>query len=616
MIKRDKIDKLAYEKIIKSLESYLLGHNYLYKKTKEIFVRTFGDYEHIITIEVPKYESLDYNNETEELKLNFNISFSIVIPQFETWFENKVKKKTNWLQVVETIKGYTCLDIIEDIDKKDFYSIPYNNNVVKYTESDVQKDKDRVELELFIQNGLKKEIDNLLSKSDINSLFVLNKYPMATNTIGLLTYGGFNEKAISLLDSRYEREIEFMNEKKLSNDNVSYFTKNFTTFIQDAFALQNIKYHNPFDSEIICVQGTGTELKFTEKSIYRETLKVPKTEISIQRYLLNPNNGDFILYLDDDRALKFNSKGEKLLEFKPVNHKKYCSTWHFSIGYIDGTDCFFVNNCIITQNNEIVYILKEKWNNKQLIAKNITFSAEENAYFVESKIIAGRVLPDVIECALTADFKTIVIQEQINNTDYLTNEISKFKNGKLVKSKSGNYAIWFGNGTKSTLLDLKKHESKVIFGHPTSIKDYIQNVYPNCPNNFDLTNSTFADDDTYLVASALYGKLVAWKLPNLERIELVPNSEAIQKIEYGELITVGKQSFFKWSNGTFGAYILEVHILQNSEIFISQTEKLTLIWNNKFENIGHLEDIGRIKVHSDRYLTQLIDNELRIYELI
>ena len=102
--------------------------------------------------------------------------------------------------------------------------------------------------------------------------------------------------------------------------------------------------------------------------------------------------------------------------------------------------------------------------------------------------------------------------------------------------------MWFGNGTKSILFDIKKEEHKTIFGHPTTIKDYIKILYPDCPNNFDITKAIFANDESYLITSALYGKLVAWKLPNFERVELIPNSETIEKLEYGEFFSLGKNS--------------------------------------------------------------------------
>jgi hypothetical protein len=612
MIKKTKINDLIYNKIILKLESILINHDFKFIKSKKYFIRKFNDYEHVIKINPPSYNVFIYFEDIESLILNFNISFSINSRKFEVWYENKTSKKINYSQIVETINGYINIDISEDLERNDYISLKRNTNVTVKNSSELKKDFD---LDTIINSVMVEKILKIESNSTNIKLFELSKYPMSIASISLLIYGGYNEKAISLINSRHKIELEELLEKKKSKANISFEVNQLQEHLNQINKLTGIVLDNPYNNEIECKLGSDYILSLSQKSNYKEILKVSKPNIKISHHILNPINGEFIIILDNDTVIKLNKNGKKLLEFKPENSKGYTSTWHFSCGLIKDTNYFFVNNCIISPENEIFYILQKKWNKKLLTTKNITYSAEKKEYNVHCKIIAGRVIPNIINCTLTDSFEVKRIEESINNQDYISEVIPNIKNGKILISRSKNYALWYGSGTKSTIIDIQNKNKKNIYAHPTSVKGYIENIYPNCPKNFDITNAVFSDNDRYLIASSYYGKVTAWTLPNFERVELIPNENFIDKLEYGKKIQVKDTTFFKWSNGVFGGWIKEIHTFEKSDLFLTQTEDTTLIWNNDFENTNIIKDLGIIKLHSDNYLTQQVNNELIIYEL-
>jgi len=612
MIKKAKINDLIYNKVILRLESILINHDFKFIKSKKSFIRKINDYEHVIKINPPSYNVFIYFEDIESLILNFNISFSINSRKFEVWYENKTSKKINYSQIVETVSGYINIDISEDLESNDYISLKRNTNVTVKNSSELKKDFD---LDTIINSMMVEKILKIESNSTNIKLFELSKYPMSIESISLLIYGGYNEKAISLINSRHKIELEELSEKKKNKANISFEVNQLQEHLNQINKLTGIVLDNPYNSEIECKLGSGYILSLSQKSNYKEILKISKPNIKISHHILNPVNGEFIIILDNDTVIKLNKNGKKLLEFKPKNSKGYTSTWHFSFGLIKGTNYFFVNNCIITPENEILYVLQEKWNKKLLTTKDIIYSVEKKEYKVQCKIIAGRVLPDIINCTLSDSFEIKKIEESINNQDYVLEVIPDIKNGKILKSKSKNYALWYGNGNKSTIIDIKNKNKKNIYAHPTSIKGYIENIYPNCPKNFDITNAVFSDNDKYLIASSYYGKVTAWTLPNFERVELIPNENFIEKLEYGKKISIRDTTFFKWSNGVFGGWIKEIHTFEKSDLFLTQTEDTTLIWNNDFENTNIIKDLGIIKLHSDNYLTRQVNNELIIYEL-
>ena len=124
------------------------------------------------------------------------------------------------------------------------------------------------------------------SNSTNIKLFELSKYPMSIASISLLIYGGYNEKAISLINSRHKIELEELLEKKKSKANISFEVNQLQEHLNQINKLTGIVLDNPYNNEIECKLGSDYILSLSQKSNYKEILKVSKPNIKISHHIL------------------------------------------------------------------------------------------------------------------------------------------------------------------------------------------------------------------------------------------------------------------------------------------------------------------------------------------
>ena len=268
----------------------------------------------------------------------------------------------------------------------------------------------------------------------------------------------------------------------------------------------------------------------------------------------------------------------------------------------------------------------------------ITYNSEgqvENSITIGEKS-RGRVITRIVKIII--EKKWIIAQkidESIFILDFNGNIIQSYEvgNGNNLFEFSPNFEnlICFFYSTKSQFYNLKDEKKGILWAHPTYIKGYKELMYNDINHNFGLTISKFSPNNKYIVGGADHGKYVAWTLPKLERIELIPTDEIIELLEphkstrflennkreeiiiKAEKIILDKQLFLK----NRGNDISKIIFLENGDIFVTEIGpgKLVLSWNSFFSNLTYKKIKGNIELHSEKYLSMKTDEELVIYSL-
>ncbi len=361
---------------------------------------------------------------------------------------------------------------------------------------------------------------------------------------------------------------------------------------------------------------------------------------------------DILIFSDNKNIIKLNAKGEILLEKEIEPHKGYEKFFNLKTGLIPETDEFYVNNYIITKNNKITELIlpNEKKSSKKLLNPHIidlVYSIKKEKYIVlyENYMLTYSINGDLLQSAdVEKGFYNRIIPEKewiLTQKRDTANLILGFDgqlignyeygngNNRYEFSPSYEYLVCFFYSTKSQFYDLTNGKKATLWAHPTFIKDYKETMYNDINHNFGMTIAKFSPDCNYIVGGADHGKYVAWSLPKLERIELIPQSEVIDqllpevKTEYSaqgsreivtkpELIILENQTFLK----NRGNDLSNIIFFENGDLFLTEIGygKFILVWDRNFNNITHQSIDGRIDFHSNKYLTKRTKTELVIYE--
>ena len=153
-------------------------------------------------------------------------------------------------------------------------------------------------------------------------------------------------------------------------------------------------------------------------------------------------------------------------------------------------------------------------------------------------------------------------------------------------------------------------------------------MYNDTEHNFDLTIAKFSPNDEYIVGGGYHGKYVAWKLPDFERIELIPQQEMINNLVIAirtelvdgvstrigtppELVELKNQVFLK----NRGNNVRNIEFYENGDIFTTELNSgYILTWNRSFENISFTKTGGALRNHDGKYLTKQNAKELVVYK--
>lgn len=203
-------------------------------------------------------------------------------------------------------------------------------------------------------------------------------------------------------------------------------------------------------------------------------------------------------------------------------------------------------------------------------------------------------------------------------------EISAIENsiintGSNLSSNKAQYAIFYFQGSKSYLLDLKTGSSKVLWAHQSFHKNYYEKFYSNQIRDFSINRVFFSPNDEYLITGAMQGKYIGWRLPNAERVELIPNSESLVYFYNSYFDNLEDKTFFINSDD----YMLDrVNFFENGNFFSThisigisneKTEHI-LFWNSQFEIVGSWLNSNKVEFINDNLFVSYKDENIILYQ--
>lgn len=652
MVRESKIKELTNDKIVTLVEEELTKFGFKYQKSKRYFSRQDPKgFTHIIYLSTP-YSPLIYDENTEQLFLVFNVSSQIEIPDFIKWTFDKFGQNTHFSFRSESLTSQIELSF-DVFDSEGFYeptaSQQFKRNVTLSIMGGKDRHKDIIPINDFLKINIPNLVSNLSDKSDILKIYKSFDFPF--QNINLLVFGGYVDLANEQFEKYYQFLIDEIESKlKISEAEASASIGTLNWLIKNVQKVSNLTFTNPFERSIKVANSKNDKFEFSEETQFIEKLRLDVSQFDVKAFSIN-SLCDILLFTKNQKIIKINSNGELVVEKEIESKKGFESlTYIWAFGVISGTNDFFLNNFLITAKNEIIELilptqkLKKGKLQKPVIADFVYWSKNEKyliiyednflIYSKEGKLESSINIGEKYGSKIIIEKECIVVQKRdkenvILNFDGQIIATYEFGNGNRGFEFSPNYEylICFGYSTKSQFYNLTNGNKGTLWAHPTFVKDYKEKMYNDIEHNFGMEIAKFSPDNKYIVGGAYHGKYVAWTLPKLERIELMPldemidlleplktrwwsNGESGEKITKIEKVILENQIFLKNRRNGMSKIIF----FENGDIFVTQIGQYALSWDRKFNNLAYKKLDGKLDIHSRKYLTQKTNTELIIYE--
>ena len=653
MVKESKIKELINDKVVSQLEIELSKVGFKYLKSKKYFIRQEREFQQTITVNTP-YSPLKYDDNTDQIYLVFNINSNIEIPNYETWFLDKFGGKTYYSERIDSSISQIELSF-EDFENENFYTPTASQNFKKSISlSLMEGDSKIVDIESFdtvLQFKIPEMVSNLSINSDILKLDETNKYKF--HSIYLLIFGGYVEVAHSKIQEFYKYLIlKIESKEKLSENELNSYLEELNVLVKNVSKVTDLTLENPFKQTIKVLNSKNDSFAFSEKTIFQEKLRIDLSQYGIKSIFINLI-GDILVVTTNQKIIKLNIKGEIIFETELETPKGFRElSYDFPCGIVENSTDFFINNYILKADNTLLELsiplqkLKKGalqnatisnlnyWNKKEsyLISyENNLYTYNKNGEIEKTvKIEQKRIERIIVEkewiIALKIDKALVIL-------DFEGKQINEFEfgngNNRFEFSANYKYLICCFYSTKSQFFDLITDKKETLWAHPTFIKNYKEMMYNDINHNFGMSFAKFSPDNNYIVGSADHGKYVAWKLPKLDRIELIPQEEMIGLLEPAEATRftnnesetiITKAEIVKLENHTFlknrGNDISKIMFFENGDIFITEIGigKFVLTWDRNFNNLAHQKIDGKLDFYAEKYLTQHSKTEFIVYE--
>jgi WD40 repeat protein len=656
MLKKSKIEELPNDKVITLFDQALSKYGFKLLKSKQQFIRQENDFNQIININT-RDSQLVYDDNTGQLHLVFNIFSQIDSPNYENWYLEKFGEKVHFSLLFDTFTSQIELSF-DDFEKENFYELTasqkFKRNVTHSLMSRNSAHKDIIFINELLETNIPLLVSKLQEHSDILHIHKQREYPF--QYIYLLIFGGYDEMAKTECQKYYDHFInEIETRIKISETEASGYIEALDKFIKNIQKVSTLSFTNPYKAykrSVKIFESKSDSFEFSQKTKFSEVLRLDISQFEVKSLNINPI-GDILLFTDNKKILKLNSKGELVFE-KDIETKKGFDRiiWGVPSGVIKGTNDFFINNYIITSENELLELplpiqklKKGKLQNPHIA--DLAFWDKEDVYVViyeDNFLVFSKngALEKTINIAQKYHSRIIIEKEWIvTQNKEAANSILKFNGEPVGTYEYGNgnnyyefspnyqYLICFFYSTKSQFYDLTNGKKGTLWAHPTFIKDYKEKMYDDINHNFGMTIAKFSPDNKYIVGGADHGKYVAWTLPKLDRIELIPQIEMIEQLEpyvwtrrsngksedivtKAELVVLENQTFLKNRSNE----ISKIIFFENGDTFITElgSGKFVLSWSRNFDNLTYKKIGGILDFHSDKYLTQRSKTEIIIYE--
>ncbi|SHG47511.1 hypothetical protein SAMN04488109_0435 [Chryseolinea serpens] len=638
MIKKSTVDDILFGKVATLIEQKLSEVGFKYQKSKKQFLRQHNGFDQVIKIGAGS-SALYYDEAAEDIYLTFYLLPGLSYPAYEKWFaQHSGKFSTASLYEHPSVSLKARLDF-EDFNPDSFYtptaSQQFKANVVRALSGPLDADK-FIPLPEFLNGQLATLVADLTEHSDVQKIFDTRKYPLAHTF--LLVFAGKTDLANQQLDLTYEAYINGITEKlKVSNQEAARDLESFDGFIDRAQKLAQKTFSNPFVRGAKRLANQNEHLKLSEKTTFVEALRLDLSEFQVRSYLVN-KKGESIVLTDDYRLMKFALGGEVLLDVKLESQEGFGDFFNLTARDLEETDEFFINNFIITNDNQVLTLTlpAEKKKGKHLPSPHIedlAYFARENKYLV---IFSGSLLtysregvlekkePTSTKRIIAAKEWLIAADEKKGNviSDFQGQPVGEFEyahgNRECTFSGDFQYMTCYGYSIKSQFYDLKNDKKSTLWAHTTFVKDYREVLYNDVGHNFGMEIARFSPDNKYLAGAAYHGKYVAWTLPKLDRIELIPPPETFElmarrdtiyspdgnqeRVKLPHVVELDGHVFFKnWEN-----IPVSIFFIDNGDAFCMSIpeSKLLLIWDRNFKNTGYLKTDGSVQLHGDHFISR------------
>lgn len=653
MVRQSKINELIENKVRLLIQSELEKVGFKYLKAKNQFIKNHDQFLQVINF-YNATSPLVYEEKNENLFLRFNVDAKIEIPDYDKWYLDKVGEKSFFYENIEILFCEIELSLFDYFNQEDFFegteSRKFKNYITSLISKSYQNNQEIISSDILI----KEKLPNLISKLNVNSsiikMFESSNYPSVYGY--LLFYGGYDTLAFEQLDKIYENyNSEIESRIKNSDVDLKISLEGLTNFIQTTYKITNKLYENQFKRSVNKIASKNDNLIFDTDLKFVENLRLDISQFDIKNCHLNLSM-EIFLFTDYKRIIKLNSKAEVLFE-KEIELKKGFDKiwWQIPSGFIKETNEFYINNYVLTNDNILIELVlpleklkKGKLQNPHIIGLSYWPKEEKYLMLYENYLLTyskNYILEKTLNIENKYKNRIIIEKEWIVTSqndeaniikDFNGNLIGSFEYGKgnslYEFSSSYDYLLSFFYSTKSQFHNITNGKKEILWAHPTHIKDYKEKLYNDINHNFGMTIAKFSPDNKYIVGGAYHGKYVAWKLPKLERIELIPKDEVIEQLEGHKIMTYSENGntetttkpqivdlegmkFLKNREND----IKNIVFLKGGDIFLTAIgNKMILSWNRDSKNLFYNKFDGKLDYHFEKYLTRLTQNELVIYQ--
>ena len=643
MIKASSIRKLTDQIVIKKLMTHLEPHGFKYLKSKKNIKRTVGDFDHNISVHTLS-SPLEFNSETDELSLKFNIRASVESPKFDKWLADKLKIQTRHNELLQIAN---CVESIEfdALNEGDFF-----------TPNESQKFKHVVSAALAGSDDLHMQLSDFINRLP-EWLRSFDSYPSThlksddRANLKLLVFQDKLELAKDLylqrhseMKSRISENLE--TDRNTAKEQIRYFD----FFVSEAQILLDLNLDNSFERSLVGVPIKHQRVKLADQLGFEERARFDTSLISIRSFDIN-NDGECLILREDGVATRIDKSGssKKLakINFGPDQFRNAKVKW------LRSANRFICGNYILSDTDQWIELscdTEDDQKQSSLQIRELLFASHDKTFHLiyswerddfhhsifdlSGKLLSTQTISEKF-AKLNLARKEYIVRGEGNAFDVVSFDgvakgTFKYKNGNdhIALSPMGDKMVLHFYSTSSKVHDLETNKNHVLWAHSTHIKGYKETFYNDIHHNFGMTYCTFAPDGKHIIGGAEHGKYVVWDTQKYQRKELFPSDKSQSIFDWSKTIytsegktekrftpygaKLGGQEHFV----NRGYNISKVSFLDDGKYSISQVGDSLLVWDSKFQNVGHVNGIGRAVFSEANYLAINPDNEFVIFERV
>lgn len=657
MLKKESLNRIFNKILEAQIVSLVEEKGFKFKKSKAQFSKVVDDYTIYVSCLMP-FSPLTLLGDNETLVFEIGFSMQVVHEKFKKWFNekfepfyNSAQPWSNHASVAFKKNGlFPCCAYVDisEIQSSDFYE-PSKSQLFKHNVSLAISGRggNKDEVIPLVEDFMAQNFDLILQEATANCDDAilsnwLKMFHFGFDYSNYLVFVGDMDGG-KLAYAEHHRKLKEKIENKdfterASESDCQIALKNFVKFGKEILDLDLSSVQKPKNIAV----NLGAKFCIDSQLKFNEAFSIVDSPNGIFDYHTNMKGETIIAHSNDDLITIWNKDGVLIAELRiEQNIAKI-------VGYNEYRNVFFVNNYLITRNFELkqlkppIVII----NRKEVVVSNYQCSSpvfikedrqwvvlysfhpknqkrQNMAHFYDENFELVKTLPledDILEVIPKRKWVlTYKRNSYFNIFDFDGNKIVNLESNNAAGgsydmdyhcfTKSFSHLFSFSYYVKSQLFNLSDFSMKALWAHTTYEKDYKELYYNDINHNFGVTKASFSPDETYLVAGADHGKYVAWKLPSIERIELIPNAEYLKKMPHAVVVSIGKNTYLK----NRGPSMRNIQFWENGKYFSFQLNEDTLIFNNQFEHIQTIENSGRLKCYG-QFATSFKNNILTLYQ--